>query len=396
MNNDLRDIDTIKYVRPRSWFRTTQDNYAYAFEATRTKAKFSHLFDKNDYRELIYNDGDELNWVSWWARLFNSAFYEVKDTVRETLELGYSDNDALLKDLCGKEKAHFAEILLLENDYHNAKVILKIFILALNNENVDTDKTGIEKALKNNKDLLHEEANFELVDLVDLIVSRLNGVKKSFAVSDLFEDYLDLVIAKISEFDNLNLKDLAVVDSYLDKAYYKHFLELLETEEYLAERELLTDYISIKADSSNLQSFYRAKKLNLDFETYVSEFVSGGYIDITRYEELFKLDIDVPGTVNLLDEEGSLISDLLQLAFENNINEFLTDFSLLRDNLLLSLSENARGMIAGPEIIFALWLSKRIEIINLRMVLAGHELAIDKAVVEKNLRKLYGEDFYVG
>lgn len=385
MATDRKDLDNLIYVSPRSWDRVAVDDADFAYESSRAKARFSHLMKAEDYKSLIDNQADDVEWIGNWAREFNAANYDVKDTVIDTLTKGYSDNDELLLELCGGEKAEFAEMFILKNDYHNAKVVAKNYLLG------QLTTQDAKRVLRVNKSLFQEASNLELESLAQWVLSFLNEDKSNSVLPELHEKYFSMALERLLEEDAKSTEnDLAAVDINLDKAYYLHFMELANSDKHKGYRDLLLDYISIQADSSNLQSFYRCKKRKLPLEEFKRQFVAAGRIEFTDFAEKYQLDEEKINSGLKFDIKGTLVDSLLDLAEKSSIAEFLHEFTQVRDNLLIRLADKAQGLIYGAEVLFALWQANRVEITNLQLIHAAHQLGRDEAVTVKRLRDIYG------
>lgn len=385
MATDRKDLDNLIYVSPRSWDRVAVDDANFAYESSRAKARFAHLMKAEDYKSLIDNQADDIEWIGHWAREFNAANYDVKDTVIDTLTKGYSDNDRLLIELCGGEKEDFAKMFILKNDYHNAKVIAKNFLLG------QLNAQDAKRVLRVNESLFQEAANVEIESLVQWVLSYLNKDKSNSVLPDLHEKYFSMALERLLEEDaKTNEIDLAAVDINLDKAYYLHFLELVAEDKHKGYRDLLLDYISIQSDSSNLQSFYRCKKRKLTLEEFKRQFVAAGRIEFTDFAEKYQLDDEKINLGLKFNAKGSLVDSLLNLAESSSITEFLNEFTQVRDNLLIRLADKAEGLIYGAEVLFALWQANRVEITNLQLIHAAHQLGRSEEMTAKRLRDIYG------
>ncbi len=385
MATDRKDLDNLIYVSPRSWDRVAVDDADFAYESSRAKARFSHLMKAEDYKNLIDNQADDVEWIGNWAREFNAANYDVKDTVIDTLTKGYSDNDELLLELCGGEKAEFAEMFILKNDYHNAKVIAKNFLLG------QLTTQDAKRVLRVNKSLFQEASNLELESLAQWVLSFLNKDKSNSVLPELHEKYFSMALERLLEEDAKSTEnDLAAVDINLDKAYYLHFLELANSDKHKGYRDLLLDYISIQADSSNLQSFYRCKNRKLPLEEFKRQFVAAGRIEFTDFAEKYQLDEEKINSGLKFEAKETLVDSLLDLAERSSIADFLREFTQVRDNLLIRLADKAQGLIYGAEVLFALWQANRVEITNLQLIHAAHQLGRDEDLTVKRLRDIYG------
>ncbi len=385
MATDRKDLDNLIYVSPRSWDRVVVDDADFAYESSRAKARFAHLMKAEDYKSLIDNEADDVEWIGHWAREFNAANYDVKDTVIDTLTQGYSDNDELLIELCGGEKADFANMFILKNDYHNVKVIAKNFLLG------QINAQDAKRVLRVNESLFQKASNLELESLVQWVLNYLNKDKSYSVLPELHEKYFSMALERLLEEDAKSTEnDLAAVDINLDKAYYLHFLELANDDKHKRYRDLLLDYISIQADSSNLQSFYRCKKRKLPLEEFQRQFVAAGRIEFTEFAKKYELDDEKINSGVKFDIKGTLVDSLLELAERSSSTDFLHEFTQVRDNLLIRLADKAQGLIYGAEVLFALWQANRIEITNLQLIHAAHQLGRDEDVTVKRLRDIYG------
>ena len=394
MESGHREIDNLILVNPRDWSREIIEDDDFAYASSRVKAKEAFLLDRQEYDHLIYNDRVEADWIAWWARAFNSGDYEVHEGIRETLIHNANVSNKYFREVSGD--SGLAEIFLSEYDYANAKVMLKTYILHVIlgqpiSERGSRNNTDLAELLKTDDNLFFAGGNLSIDVLADFIAGEIHGVPAEIVLPELYPKYLGMAISAIKQdIDNSETNQLASVDRNLDKARYRHFLEASEAPATAKYRESLYDYISIQADSSNLQSFFRARAKNLNPIEFQAEFVSGGTIAFSDYADLFLLSPEELEDADILTDHQSLIGDLIDIANEVSPEEFLEEFSYTRDNIIMRYANRSVGMIYGAEVLIGIWLARKNEITNLRIILVGHEQKIDKDRVESIMRNLYG------
>ena len=378
----------MRTVSARSWDRPIKDDDQFAYASARALNYTNNLLTKDNYEDLIYKDSDFTTWVSWWARTFNAGNYEVQDTIRETILRGAEQNNRLLRELSWDSQ--LADILLLGIDYHNAKVMLKSYILTVKlgeyvNQEQYRRNRDMAELLKTNSNVFMKDGNTSIDVLADFIARTLLE-ESGTGLDERLAKHLSRAVAKIKDIDiNAKADLLASVDRVLNQEYFLHFLELCDDKENASYRELLLDYISIKADSSNLQSFVRTKLYDLDPVHFQREFVSGGAISFEDYADYLLYDKEDLKKHDILKDHKSLIGDLIDLL-NKDLDEFLRKFSITRDKLYLRLANRGKSLIYGADLIFSLWMRNRIEEINLRTILALHEQGVDRDEIAAHLR----------
>lgn len=390
MQTDRREIDNLITVNARDWSREIIEDETFAYASSRLRAREKYLLTDDDFRQLIYNDKSETDWIGWWARIFNAGNYDIQGDVRETITHNYDLNDEYFRELAGDTK--LAHLFLLDHDYSNLKVMLSNYVLHMQRagNSIQDSNKDLANVLQANSELFFEGGNLEISTLAQWLVAVMLEEIAQVNMPDLYVKFMGMAVNAIStDLEDDEINNLASLDRNVDKAYFRHFLEELENPIHKEYKETALDYISIMADSANLQSFFRAKLSNLEPSEFQAEFVSGGTIGFDQYARLYTYTLEELNDERILSNHQSLIGDLIDLANENDARDFLDHFAQTRDNIIMDFSRKFLDMIYGPEVLLGFWLANRNEAINLRMILFGRERKSERDEILNSLRKLY-------
>ncbi len=390
MQTDRREIDNLITVNARDWSREIIEDDSFAYPSSRLRAREKYLLTADDFRQLIYNDRSETDWIGWWARIFNAGNYSIKGDVRETITYNFDLNDEYFRELAGESK--LAHLFLLDHDYSNLKVMLSNYVLHIQRtgNSFQESSKDLAEVLQTNSELFFNGGNLKIDTLAQWLAAVLSEETAQVSIPDLFEKYMNMATEAVGlDIENEDINNLASLDRNVDKAYFRHFLDEVNNPTHKKYKETALDYISIMADSANLQSFFRSKLSNLEPSEFQAEFVSGGTIGFDQYARLYTFTIEELNEEKIFLDHQSLIGDLIDLANENDVKSFLEQFAKTRDNIIMDFSIRFLDMIYGPEVLLGFWLAKRNEAINLRMILFGRERKSDRDEILDSLRKLY-------
>lgn len=366
-------------IKPRRWDRPIEADGSFGYATGRIRVREDNLMDRESYLRLADPSTESRD----WNNALNEAGYPNAATIRERLHLMLEENDRFLKEVAGE--TGMSRILLLEHDYHHLKVMLKTWLLSVRDDNEtetsDTEVSDLRSLLLTHRHLMREHSPTDVDRLATWLAAQLSQQKTSV---DIPEDLAEKVKAVLAELPSD--AEVAAVDRRLDRAYYEHFQELAEASEARGYRELLLDYLSIRADSANLQSMYRLRKARGVPQDLRSEWVPGGEIPLSVLQANFlKTEKEIAEVVR---GTGTMVGTLAsEIAFGRS--EEWTRFSRDRDNLLVRLAAGSFRTPYGPEIPFGYWFARQIEVRNLRLILAATDREMDTEELEKLLRADY-------
>lgn len=359
--------------------RPIEADGSFGYATGRIRVRESSLLDRDALMRLAASASD----AGDWNNALNQAGYPAAPSIRERMHRMLEENDRFLLEITGQTT--LPRILLLEHDYHHLKVMLKTWLLSVRGDSEteasERDSGDLKSLLLTHDHLMREHAPTEIDRLASWLASRLAGQEPATEISEDLAAKVNAVLAELPSD-----AEIAAVDRRLDRAYYQHFQELAEDGGSGSYRDLLRDYLAIRADSANLQSMYRLRKAHGKPEDLDREWVPGGEItpDVLR-DNFFKTEKEISEAVA---QTRSPVADLgAESAFQRN--EDWMRFSRDRDNRLVRLASNSFRTPYGPQIPFGYWFARQIEVRNLRLILAAADRGMETEDIEALLRADY-------
>lgn len=259
----------------------------------------------------------------------------------------------LVRELSNDTK--IVDVLSLKYDYHNLKVLFKSKFLDIDMSNLlmnagilDIDKLKVKFELKN------------YFDLADEFVSAIKEVEKNFS-------------------ENHNPQ---MIDIIIDKYYYKHLSRIAKQ----IDSKLINNYVSGIIDFQNIITLFRVKKQNKDINFLEKVVYEGG--NINREKIIDSLN-DTSDTILSKFKREKISSYLVNGIESYSESNKLSDLEKNRDNFLLSLTEDSKYILFGPEPLFTYLLVKENEINSIRVIMVGKLNNINTKEIRERLRDTY-------
>lgn len=244
-----------------------------------------------------------------------------------------------------------AELFRLRYDYHNAKVIVKAQALgieadALFNDAGRTDPKALKQAF---------EADGGAASSV------LPGAMKEAAS----------VLARSADAQQAEL--------ILDRAYFEEYHALARR----SGSEFLMGFASLQADSANLRTAVRARRLGKDAAFLQTALVCGGSVSSQALCEAAQKNKPFAPLF-----AGTLLYAAAQEAQEAQ-NEHLTTFERLCDDAQTAYLTAAKSAVFGQAVVIAWLYALETEIQTVRMIISGRQNGLSAEELRPRLRKLY-------
>ena len=363
-------------MKKRVWDRSIKANSDFGYATGRIRVREGQLLSRDALLRLASAGTEQAE----WNQILNQASYPPAASIRERLHAMLESNDAFLLEVA--DQTALPRVLLLEYDYHHLKVMLKTWLLSLRQvADEQAEQANLQALLLSQQTLFRAHAPTEPERLARWLAARLAKLEPSVSIAEDLATRVNQVLEELPTD-----AEVAAVDRRLDRAYYGHLEALARTDEAKPFRDLLLDYLAIQADSANLQSFYRLRKVRAQPQDLKREWVPGGQLKLASLEANFHATEQA--IAELLRSSGSLIAGLARdLGYQRS--EDWTQFSRERDNLLLRLASGSSQTPYGPEIPFGFWLGRVMEVRNLRIILAGLERGLESDEIAQYLRDDY-------
>ena len=252
------------------------------------------------------------------------------------------------------EKEYF-NLFLYQNDYHNAKVLLKAEFSGAPGE-----------------ELLLEAGTVPPAELAEKIQNR-----SWFGLRDEMSRGIQEVIETFG-----TTQDPQTVDLILDKACYKD----INSEVAKLKNDFIKGYIELKIDTTNIKSFIRAKEMDKAWDFFSKIYIEGGKVPervyISNYDETpeqFSERLVAYGLQALLFESAQKIKETGRF----------TVMEKLCDNLLMDYVKESKYVPFGVEPLVSYILARESEIKTVRIIMAGKLAGISAELIRERVRNTY-------
>lgn len=168
------------------------------------------------------------------------------------------------------------------------------------------------------------------------------------------------------------------IDLILDKALFFDMKESVENNPVGFFRSLL----EVKADTVNVLSYMRIRKIGASKELFERAFVSGGSLDISHFEDAFE-----NGTVSLANALRDKYEKLSQLLLTDNVT--LYDIEKAFDSIYTDLIRSARSVQTGAEVVAGYAAAIEKEVQSVRILITGKKLSVSPEKLIERLGEYY-------
>lgn len=356
---------------------TRREDYAYVTGRVRSleagllsKTAVSHLFEAEDADDI--------------AKVLTDSGYTISDSIENTVRKDLVESYHLLSGLIPDKE--YIDALLLANDYHNLKVILKSFIPDYReNARISPDDITEEADIGNHMDeffksggesLSEQELarNFSLpakynpLKLLESVRSGRNDFPEpdfKAAVEEAFRRYV-------------RFSDPGEIDIAIDRHYYHRLFDYAQ----MLDNPFFTEYAAFRADSTNLGILLRLRAMKADPSRISGMVVKGSQIPETK-------------VVSLLNETNESIKDAYRstsceelAAFADTYGTGRTamEFGKAVDNRIIRMLEKTRLILFGPEILLAYLISKDMQARNINIALTCVRNGVPMSIASEMMR----------
>lgn len=318
----------------------------YPYAVGRIRSLEKDLFDK----QTLFSLADSKS-IDDACRMLTDMGFGGKDDVKgrdyeKLLNTEQKKLFELIKDVAGETPLY--DIFASKYSFHNLKVLIKQELSGLNGEAY-----------------LTECGNVPLDKIKDAVL------EKHFS-------FLPKIMAKAAQ-DACNeyskTQSGQSIDVVIDKATFLQIKEYAE----MSDEPFIKNYVSILADTTNLKTFIRIKKMGKGFKLMEDAFVFGGTIQLSTFKDVF--ESENPAQRFYGTRYGSIC--------QNGFNDEFTEFEKLCDNFIMDYMKDAKFKAITIEPVVAYAYAKEAEIKAVRIILAGKLNDIDPDVIKERLRDAY-------
>lgn len=245
------------------------------------------------------------------------------------------------------------EAMLLPNDYHNAKALMKAKYLRLRDVSGALMPDGL-----------------------------LSSAAMDAGIRD--DDYSGLPAGMAAALDAADVEFASgnrsprFIDAALDKAMFLDMAERIEKYGQAA----LKDWLSLKADAGNVSSFLRCRRNGLDAEYFEEGFVEGGTLERKWFADLF----DSPDEVFAAKAKYTERADICAAA---SGRDGLVLFETAVDNRLVEMFRDSKYDMFSVAPIAGYYTGRLAEIKMVKLAVSALRNRLDRTLLRQRLRELY-------
>ncbi len=302
------------------------------------------------------------------TRIIEAKNYE--EAMRVLIETGYgqpSGSGASFEQLIHNELSDadefmeaaspsdvFIKIMRAAKDYHNLKVLIKLFMLdkSLEDETLFPGNISVEtlrRAINDNN----------YYDLPENMKEALKHIDRQFAVS----------------------ADVSIIGVTLDRAYSKEVSGLVGE----MGDELVRNYYTAMFDLTNIIAFMRTRAF-YGRESFDGAYLEGGRIEKKAFLDAFELSDDSVLQAVVKGDYAGILAGAIE---DYHKTKSLYMLEKARDDYLLSLLKEHRHDIFSIGPLMCYYIAKQREAEAVRMVMTAKQGGIDSQVVSMRLKNIF-------
>lgn len=245
------------------------------------------------------------------------------------------------------------DAVIVRNDYHNAKVLIKAKYMRLDKVEDMLLPDGLYSSAKMKEDIFNDDYSA----LPDNMAEALDGIDVAFADGNRSPRYIDVS---------------------LDRAMYKDMWARVKK----YKQQVLVDWLTFTVDTDNLSAFIRSKKLGLDLAYFKDGFIDGGKLNYDWYAPLFDVSADAFREKAKYTDYGELCA----AALEKN---GLVSFETAVDNRINKMFKDNKYDLFSVAPIVGYYLGQLTEIKVVKLAVSAVKNKLDRALLRQRLRELY-------
>lgn len=241
------------------------------------------------------------------------------------------------------------DIFLLNNDYHNLKVLLKSEFSGINNDNI-------------------------LVEAGTIPVDKLKLLYKERRLSEIPEIMRNAVEECLDVYNRT--KDPQMIDVIMDKAAYKHMVQ--NAKQYNI--AFIEDLLKIMIDLANIKTWFRIKKTTKTADFASKVIIDGGSISPDFY--ISNLSEPAENFIHQLQKtKYAKVADRGRISF--------TDMEKSADDFIMSYVKSNKLKPLGIKPIVGYIIARLTDIKNARIIMVGKINNLANDIIRERLRETY-------
>ncbi len=352
-------------MRQSVWNREPKLDPELAAATGRLRVLEERMLSTEDFRRLATDT------VSFAERadILERAGYTGDGSLESRVLKARDQNDRLLKELSGTDEESLSTFLLLDLDYHNAKAMVRYFVLL--QQEMNLSRALAEETTDNYEDiegefpvalypLLRATAPTPIGLLYETTLRLMQGEEPADApqgIRPLFFEHLKRIVRQASR-----ATDLADTDLLADRLSFAEMITLADRSKH---KDYLRDFISILADNANLETLLRVRRGRRGTAFLKQALVPGGRVPESEIIDLYAADeLKLRGAWS-----ESLLSIVLRRVPDYETRDDIKALGQDLDLCILKLAALGKRSTAGAEAVAGYWLGRRLEMKNIRIIL---------------------------
>lgn len=321
----------------------------YAFSVAVIRSKENSLLTKSDMDNLI----DAPSFSEAKAILESKGYKDMDyENINDSLHKKTQEIWAFLEETV--PSIDVFSFLVLKNDFHNLKVILKSKVMNLNEVEFQEDNNFLLPSLISPKELMEKVNNKGFESL------------PSFIQNAALEGY-DILV---------RTKDSMVAELVIDK----YCLDNILKEAKKTKNDFIISYATTMASFANIKTAYRLAKSNR-----AKEIIESALCHVKEPERDMLIESSEKGVKDLLNFlSTTTFSDMACL-----LKDSITLYEKEWEERILNMCLKVRNNILGPEAIIAYYQAKEIEMMNIRIIMFCKHNGIGSDSIRERVRRIY-------
>ena len=319
--------------------------YDYAYATGRIRALENSLMNAGQISRLF-----DAATVEEIEKVLADCGYKISTDIQESVTNDLNETFLLIRSIVPDNS--LVDIMMLENDYHNIKVILKSII-------PHSRDIEIEKGLYEEEDdeLIKDEDISDIIQEADRDITA-ESMKNNLAfpgvytpdelLSLVFEEKKDFADADIIELINKALReykktqDAGAIDRVVDKMYFERLSAYAE----LLNDKIFTQYCGTLADSINLEILLRSRKMGFKSRVFENNLIRGFEISDKVLMEIY----DAGESEIKKAYKNTSCERLAEFAESYNKENTAVLYAKTADSILTEIMKRSKMVLFGPSI----------------------------------------------
>ncbi len=339
--------------------------YDYAYSTGRIRALENNLMNSGQILRLFDAVSEEEI-----EKVLSDNGYKIGGNLQKNIQNDLIDSFLLVRSIVPDKS--IVDIMMLENDYHNIKVILKSIIPhasgSSNNENLFDEAKEDDLVKDDDFSEMLEDANRDItIDSLKSYIATPGVYKPEDLIALVFDDNPDFKDEEIISLVKRALReykksqDSGAIDRIADRMYFDRLLSYSEE----LDDKIFKEYCGFLADSNNLEILFRSRKMKFDINVFESYLVKGYKVSNNALKELYTAgDIDIKKAYM-----GTMCEKLVELSDSYSKGNTAVIFARTADEIQTEIMGKSKMVLFGPSIPLAYLYAKQLQAKNTNIAL---------------------------